>query len=424
MYLPRIVDEELKELLVISGAVLVEGPKWCGKTSTSKNVAMSEFYVADPSGGFQNRNIAQIDPSLPLRGKTPRMIDEWQEVPELWDAVRFEVDSRNEKGQFILTGSSVPPEDRTVHSGAGRISRLKMRTMTLAEMDISTKEVSLQSLFNQENIFGQNPLNLEEIIDIVCKGGWPGALDLDIKQSLRVSREYLKTIAEEDMSRYDGVERDSVKVTRLLQALARNEETLVSNKTLLADAVDLSSPSLTSYLNTLEKMFVLENIPAWSPNVRSKIRLRSSAKRRFVDPSLAVAALGLTPDKLLNDLNTFGFFFESFVARDLLTYAESLGGKVFHYRESKTGKESENSPEKEADLIVEMPDGRWGAFEVQLGANQNDAAAESLLDISKKLIKLGSPAPSCLVVISGTTTIAHKRPDGVYIIPIACLTNK
>jgi predicted AAA+ superfamily ATPase len=417
-YLPRILDSRIDDLLKAFGAVCVEGTKWCGKTWACLAHSNRVYYVADPAGNFQNKRLAELDPPYALEGDIPHLVDEWQEVPGLWDATKFEVDQSREKGRFLLTGSSVPPRVSTVHTGTGRIKRLTMRPMTLAESGDSTAAVSLEALFNGELGRYHENVSLDKIIWLTMRGGWPGALDLNEKSALEIPSHYIDETANKDMSEVDNRKRDSQKVRRLLYSLARNNMAMVTNDTLIKDVLEngavkgFSEPTMISYLGALKKLFMIEELPGWAPKLRSRSRIRASAKKHFVDPSLAVASLSATADTLRSDLNTFGFMFENLVIRDLKVYAEFLGGKLYHYRDA-TG--------LEADAIVELSDGRWAAIEVKLGATQEDEAAESLIAVEKKIVKAGGKPPAFKAAICGVCDFSYQRADGVYVIPITAL---
>lgn len=417
-YRPRLIDTMIHQHLQTFGAVCVEGPKWCGKTWTSLHHANSVIYIGSPENHFQNRTLAELSPDLVLSGEVPRLLDEWQEVPSLWDAVRHSVDQQTEKGQFILTGSATPNHKGVLHSGAGRISRLKMRTMSLVESGHTTGQVSLRALFDEPlQPYVTELVSLDRWIELTIRGGWPGSIDLDFLQARTVPGAYLQTLIEDDMNRVDGVSRNRRKVEMLLKSLARNESTIATNRTINKDIDDeedsVGLRTIVEYLDVLDRLFLLENQPAFNPNLRSSVRVGKSPKRHFVDPSLAVAAMGATPDMLRNDLRTFGFLFEALVERDLRTYAETWGGKLFHYRDAS---------DREIDAVVELPDGRWGAFEIKLGGNQVDQAAEKLVAL-KKWMEADPQArpPAILGVICGIQNVAMTRPDGVLVIPASTL---
>ena len=416
-YRKRVIDEKISKLLKTFGAVCVEGPKWCGKTWTSLNQAESVSYIADPVNSFQNRRMAQISPELVLEGEYPRLIDEWQEVPEIWDAVRFVVDRDGKKGKFILTGSSTPRRKGILHSGAGRIARIRMDTMSLFEMGESSGQVSLLHLFEDEvKPVNTGEVTLKKLIRYVVRGGWPGSMGLDTPDAAKIPGQYLRAVVEDDMYRLDGVRRDIGKVYSLIHSLGRNESTIASNRTLGRDIAaykdeQVEGDTIAEYLDAFERLFLIDNQPAFNPELRSSRRIMKTPKRHFADPSLAVAALSATQTMLLQDLNTFGFIFEALCEHDLKIYASSHEGKLFHFRDDRGN---------EIDAVVELPDGRWGAFEIKLGANQIDDAAKQLLKI-RDIMKKEATEPSVLCVICGMSNMAYKRPDGVFVAPITAL---
>lgn len=416
-YMPRIIDKKINDFMKSFGAVCVEGPKWCGKTWASLNQAKSVSYIADPVNDFQNRRMAEISPELVLEGEYPRVIDEWQEVPEIWDAVRFAVDKDGAKGRYILTGSSTPKRKGILHSGAGRIGRIRMNTMSLYEMGESSGEISLSDLF-QDNVRPviTGDIKLERLIQYAVRGGWPGSRQLNVRDAARIPFQYLQAVVESDMYRLDGVRRDSGKVYALLHSLGRNESTIASNQTIKKDITAyedeaVEKDTIVEYLDAFERLFLIDNQPAFHPALRSSRRALKSPKRHFSDPSLAVAALSASPEMLLQDLNTFGFIFEALCEHDLKIYAESNEGALYHFRDDRGN---------EIDAVVQMPDGRWGAFEIKLGANQIDAAAKELLRI-QTIMEKEATAPSVLCVICGMSNMAYKRKDGVFVIPITAL---
>ena len=418
-YRSRLIDTEIHHHLQTFGAVCVEGPKWCGKTWASLHHANSVVYIGSPENHFQNRTLAELSPDLVLSGEAPRLLDEWQEVPSLWDAVRYSVDQHTEKGRFLLTGSATPNHKGILHSGAGRISRLRMRTMSLVESGYTTGQVSLRALFDEPlKPYVTDTVSLDRWIELTIRGGWPGSIDLDFQQARTVPGAYLQALVEDDMYRVDGVSRNRRKVEMLLRSLARNESMIASNLTLRKDiledeVIDITPKTIGEYLDVLDRLFLLDNQPAFNPNLRSSVRVGKSPKRHFVDPSLAVAAMGATHDMLRNNLRTFGFLFEALVERDLRTYAETWGGKLFHYRDAS---------DREIDAVVELPDGRWGAFEIKLGGNQVEQAAEKLVAL-KQWMEADSQArpPAILGVICGIQNVAMTRPDGVLVIPASTL---
>ncbi len=417
-YLPRLCDNELQQALQSSGAVLIEGAKWCGKTSTASRAAKSTLYMQDPDHTASYLAMADVKPSLLLKGPPPRLLDEWQMAPVLWDAVRFEVDRRIETGQFILTGSAVPSDNVTAHTGTGRISRLLMRPMSLYESRESNGTISLSGLFKgQSDIESISGLTIEQIAFALCRGGWPASVRLKGQAALRTATAYVEAIINHDVSRVDGVEKNPERVRLLLRSLSLNISTMATIKTIMDDmeAFDgsLSDKTISFYLNALRRIFVVEDLPAWSPSLRSKTAIRTSVKRQFVDPSIAVAAMRTNPEGLLRDFNTFGFLFESLCARDIRIYAQACDGDVFHYRD-KNGLES--------DLIVRLRDGRWAAIEVKLGSKQEEIAAENLLRLKSKIDAEKMGEPSFLMVLTGGQ-YAYRRKDGVLVVPIGCLKN-
>lgn len=401
-----------------SGAVLIEGPKWCGKTSTASVAAKSILYMQDPDNSASYQAMADTKPSLLLKGEVPRLIDEWQMAPVLWDAVRFEVDRRGDAGQFILTGSAVPADNVTAHTGTGRFSRMLMRPMSLFESNESNGSVSLGEMFaGNMDIDSMSELSLEKIAFALCRGGWPASVLKNEVSALRMSRDYVEAIINHDVSRVDDVEKNPERVRLLLRSLARNVATLASIQTIKSDIeatdVSISDKTIGSYLNALRRIFVVEDLPAWLPSMRSRSAIRTSAKRHFVDPSIATAVLRTNPDGLLNDFNTFGFLFESLCTRDIRIYAQAIDGDVFHYRD-KSGLES--------DLIVRLRDGRWAAIEVKLGNKQIEEAAKNLLALKAKIDEDKMGQASFLMVITGGQ-YAYRRNDGVLVVPIGCLKN-
>ena len=420
-YLPRIVDTIISEKMSTFGALLIEGPKWCGKTMTASQHCKSIFNLGDPSQNFNNRTLARTDISLVLRGEKPRLIDEWQEVPPIWDAVRMEVDKSNDKGQFILTGSATPNRKGVLHSGAGRIGRLKMRTMSLYESGDSSGQVSLEALCNgrQDNVFiGDRGLN--DIIELIIRGGWPANIGIAAKQAAQVSQDYIQAVIEDDVFLIDGVKRDTSKMLLLLRSLARNESTTATISTLskdveASDGAGIYRTTVNEYLDIFKRMYLTDNTPPFSSELRSSTRLKKAEKRHLVDPSLACALLRASPEKLLNDLNTLGFLFESLCMRDLQVYAESFDAHLYHYQDYNND---------EIDAVIELRDGEWCAFEIKLGAHKIDEAADNLLKIQKKLeADTKARAPKILCVICGLTNAAYQRKDGVFVVPITALKN-
>ena len=412
-YRTRVVDAELVARLRATGAVVLEGPKACGKTATARRVAASEILLdVDPAA----RQAIAVDPRLVLDGPTPRLIDEWQLEPAIWNHVRRAVDDRGQPGQFILTGSAVPADNVTRHTGAGRITRLRMRPMTLFETGHANGAVSLARLLDGDPARSLDPgLKVADLAERVAVGGWPGLLGRTVDESLQATRGYLEEARRVDISRVDGTRRDPTKVGRLLRSLARNVATYASATTLAADALEaddaLKDDTVREYLEALERLMIVEDQPAWAPHLRSKSRLRSAAKRHFVDPALAVAALRATPTRLLHDLNLFGFLFESLVVRDLRVYAQASDAQVLQYRDN-TG--------LEVDAVVETAEGRWAAFEIKLGPGQVDEGATNLLKFAERIDTNKSGQPLVLGVITGFG-YGHVRDDGVAVIPIGAL---
>ena len=419
-YKKRIADEILEKKLKGKGAVLIQGPKWCGKTTTAEQIAGSILYMANPKDKNQNLSLADLSPDLLLNGKTPRLIDEWQIAPKLWDAVRFEVDHRNLEGQFILTGSSVPANmNDVIHTGTGRISWLTMRPMSLYESGESNGSISLNDLFNSNvSQTGINNLSLSDIAYLCCRGGWPRSIFLDKDIALEQPYDYYDAVVNVDISKVDNVERNSERTKNLMKSYARNIGSQASNEKIRNDMISndsfsLDSDTILSYINALKKIFVIEEAPAWNPNLRSKTAIRTSNTRYFIDPSIAVAALGLGPNDLINDLNTFGLIFETLCIRDLRVYAESINGQVYHYRDAS---------DLECDAVIHLRNGSYGLIEIKLGGDKlvNDAA-ENLLKLQSKIDTSKMKNPSFLMILTAQGNYAYRREDGVYIVPIGCL---
>ncbi len=418
-YKNRIIDKKIEKYLSTFGAICIEGPKWCGKTWTSSYHCNSEIYLGDPSGNFQNRSLAEMSPSLVLEGKTPRLIDEWQEVPPLWDAVRHKVDQSINKGQFILTGSSTPNHKGILHSGAGRIARIKMNTMSLYESGDSSGDVSLYDLVNDKmtpKMTGN--VDLRDLIEYIVRGGWPASIGLPIENAALLPKEYLEAVLNDDVFRMDGIKRDINKMRLLLRSLARNESTTVTNKTLKNDIKsiddeDIDVGSIAEYLNIFSRLFIIDNLKPYSTKIRSSVRIKQAEKRHFCDPSLVCALLNITPSMLLNDLETLGFLFEALCERDLKIYAESFGANIYHYQDYRG---------REIDTIIELDDGRWCAIEIKLGANQIESAAENLKTIYKEMKEdPDAILPSVMCIVCGLTSAAYQRDDGIYVVPITAL---
>ena len=418
-YISRISDEKLKLYLRAKGAVLIEGPKWCGKTSSAEEVAGSVLYMQDPDKAAMHKAIAQSKASLLLEGETPRLLDEWQMAPELWNAVRFAVDKRHAVGQFILTGSVIPTRTDDMHTGTGRIARMKMRTMSLYETGDSTGEISLEALFaGIADADGKSSITVEQYAFLINRGGWPAvANEKDERIALTVAADYVEAVANEDISKADGLEKDPNRVKAFLRAISRNISCEARIVTLVNDLVandeSLSHVTVDNYLKALNKIFVIEDLPAWSTKLRSKTTVRTTAKRHFTDPSIAAASLRATPKRLLSDFNTFGLLFESLCIRDLRIYAESIDGSVYHYRD-KNG--------LEVDAIVQLADGRWGGVEIKLGAGEMDKACDSLLKLKQVVDSDRMNEPSFLMLLTGTE-YAFQMKNGIWIVPLGCLKN-
>lgn len=417
-YLKRIADRVLQDRLAASGAVLIEGPKWCGKTRTALENSKSHLFMQDPDKAISYLKAADTKPSLLLKGDTPRLLDEWQTAPVLWDAVRFMVDQRGKSGQFILTGSAVPKDNVVQHTGTGRISRLLMRPMSLYESMESNGSVSLKALFDGETeIDNFSTLTIEQITFAIVRGGWPASIGKSEKIALRHAIDYVEAIINTDVSRVDGIEKNPVRVRALLRSLSRNISTLATIRTIHDDIAmgdtdeSISEKTISQYLRALDRIFVTENLPAWNPALRSKTAIRTSPKRQFVDPSIAAAVLRLTPSRLLEDFNYFGFLFESLCDRDLRIYAEAIDGQVFHYRDASG---------LEADAVIALNDGRWAAVEVKLGSKEIEDAAVHLLELKNKVNTEKMREPSFLMILTGSE-IAYRREDGVYVVPLGCL---
>lgn len=421
-YRKRIADEILKRKLEGKGAVLIEGPKWCGKTTTAEQIAASVLYMDEPEKKEQNITMSETNPRRLLMGETPRLIDEWQLAPKLWDTIRFEVDHRGEPGQFILTGSAVPADTTDItHSGTGRFTFLTMRPMSLYESGDSTGEVSLKVLFDgSADVDGSAHLDMERLSFLVCRGGWPQAVDLRDEIALDQATDYYDAVVHADINRADHVQKDAGRVRRLMRSYARHQGgqvpcTLLAQDVGANEEAPISEETVASYVNALRKIFVVEDMPAWNPNLRSKTAIRSSDTRYYIDPSIAAAALEIGPDDLLNDLKTFGFLFETLCVRDLRVFADALNGGVFHYRD-KDG--------QECDAVIHLKNGRYGLIEIKLGGDRLiEEGAKNLLALDAKLDKDRMRAPSFLMVLTGVGDYAYRRRDGVYVVPIGCLKN-
>ena len=420
VYRKRIADQLLARKLASKGAVLIEGPKWCGKTTTAEQAAKSILYMSDPENEKQNLLMADISPKALLEGTAPRLIDEWQIAPKLWDAVRFEVDHRDGPGQFILTGSAVPASTENIHhTGTGRFSWLMMRPMSLYESGESSGEISLKSLFETPaEITAKNNLSLNEIAFLTCRGGWPGAYSLKDSAALDQAFDYFDAVVKSDISRVDGVKRNPDRVRRLMCSYARNQGTPASLSTIhkdiaANDADSLQEDTVFSYINALKKIFVVEDMAAWNPNLRSRTSIRTSDTRYYVDPSIGIASLGLGPGDLMSDLKTFGLFFETLCVRDLRVFADALDGKIYHYRD-KSG--------QECDAVIHLRNGSYGLIEIKLGGDDLiEEGASALKSFQNKIDTDKMKAPAFLMVLTATGQYAYRRKDGVYVVPIGCL---
>lgn len=420
VYRNRIADQLLKEQLEAAGAVLIQGAKWCGKTTTAVQQAKSIIYMNDPSQSANYIHLAETNISLLLEGDTPLLIDEWQLVPQLWDAARFTIDQRRKTGQFILTGSAVPVDrSKITHTGTGRFAWLTMRPMSLWESEESNGKVSLNSLFNGDVQDCRAPgYDLKRIAYLTCRGGWPGALDLSEKASLKQAYNYLDAVSEQEISDVDSTRRDPMLTKRLLRSYARHQGSQASVASILNDILtnengSTTEATITSYMKALEKIFVIENMPAWNPNLRSKAAIRTSDTRYFVDPSVAAAALRLGPSDLIADLNTFGLLFETLAVRDLRVYADALDGDVFHYRD-KNG--------LECDAVLHLRNGHYGLIEVKIGGEKwIEQGAKNLLSLSKIIDTEKMYEPSFMMVLTAVGDFAYRRKDGIYVVPITCL---
>ena len=417
-YKTRIIDRKIETYLKIFGAISIEGPKWCGKTYSGRNAAKSEFLVANPNGNFNNKQIASLDLNIALEGEKPHLIDEWQEIPSIWDAVRCKVDEKNSKGMFILTGSTSINKSSYFHSGTGRIARLKMRPMSLYESLNSDGKISLKEIcYKKAKNVITGEVSLDKLLDLILIGGWPANIGLSESEGRLAAKEYINSVLKSDIFKVDNIRRDSHKLELLLRSLARNESTTVTNSKLVKDIKDIDSEdinidSITSYLNLINDLYLVENLPPFSNKIRSSLRVKQSEKRHFVDPSLVCALLNVTKEKLLSDFEFLGFVFESLVLRDLLTYVDGFNAKLYHYQDYNND---------EMDAVIELEDGEWCGVEIKLGAHQIDKAAQNLVKINNKIINKGGKGAQALIVICGLTNAAYLREDGVYVVPITSL---
>ena len=424
IYKKRIADGVLQKKLNSSGAVLVEGPKWCGKTTTSEQHAKSVTYVSDPMNLNKNLILAEMNINALIEGEKPQLLDEWQVIPQLWDAVRFAVDHSKGIGQYIMTGSAVPPDEeqqqKIHHTGTGRITRVRMRPMSLWESGESNGAVSLQFLFDnaEVSIFGESEKRLEDIAFLLCRGGWPIATTLDTAYALETAFDYYDAVTNIDISRVDGVKRSPTRTKRLMRSLARHQGTQVTIAGLKADMAAndteaLDVDTVSSYIEVLKKIFVIEDMEAWNPNLRSKAAIRTSDTRYFVDPSIAAAALGIGPEDLINDLNTMGLLFETMAVRDLRIYADALDGGVFHYRDSNG---------LECDSVIHLRNGKYGIGERKLGGeNLINEGAATLNKFASTIDTHKMKEPAFKMILTAVGNLAYKRADGIYVVPISCL---
>lgn len=419
-YRKRIADDILKRKLEGKGAVLIEGPKWCGKTTTAEQIAASVLYMDDPEKKAQNITMAELSPKRLLKGEAPKLIDEWQLAPKIWDAIRFEIDHGGELGRFILTGSAVPADTRDIsHSGTGRFAWLTMRPMSLYESGDSSGEVSLKALFDGEKeIDGGADIEIDRLAFLVCRGGWPQAIDMRDEIALEQAVDYYDAIVHYDINRADNVQKNPERIKRFMRSYARNQGTQIANTEIARDIAVNNEPlmdqeTIASYINALKKIFVIEDMPAWNPNLRSKTAIRTSNTRYYIDSSIAVAALGIGPNDILSDLKTFGFLLETMCVRDLRIFADALGGEVYHYRD-KGG--------QECDAVVHLRNGKYGLIEIKLGGDRLiEEGAINLIAMKAKIDTDKMQAPSFLMVLTGIGDYAYCRHDGVYVVPIGCL---
>ena len=418
-YLPRISDKKLELALKTSGAVLITGPKWCGKTRTAQEASKSALYMQDPDHAEEYKLLANTKPSILLDGETPRLLDEWQDAPVLWNAVRFAVDKRRKRGQFIFTGSVIPPMTDDMHTGTGRISRMIMRPMSLFESGESTGQVSLDGLFDgNTDMAGKSNLSVEQLAYALTRGGWPEAVvEENPDYALQMAYNYLDAVANLDISKIDGVERNPDRVYSLMRSISRNISTQAATATLVRDLFSndesLSNKTVDDYISALKKIYVVDDLPSWSPHLRSKRAIRTTAKRHLSDPSIAAAALNADTSKLLGDFKTFGYLFESLCIRDLRVYSDSINGKVYHYRDQL---------EVEVDAIIQLRDERWGAVEIKMGAGEIEKAAENLIKFRDNIDTDKTPKPSFLMVLTGTE-YAFQMNNGVWVVPLGCMRN-
>ncbi|RJX23791.1 MAG: ATP-binding protein [Acholeplasma sp.] len=412
-YRKRLIEQDIADKMKYSGGVVIEGPKWVGKSTTAELFSKTIIRLQNPITKKQYQTLATISKDEVLAGEKPILFDEWQEVPEIWDFIRLDIDENKSTGSYLLTGSTKKQNLPVSHTGTGRITSITMRPMSLFESGDSSGSVSLESLFNGEVLKPvKSRISINDIAQYICRGGWPGSIDLDTNDQLSVVRDLLESLIKRDVDEVDGIKKDKEKIRKLLRSYARNISTLVTSKTIYQDQINedllLDYKTFDSYVNALQRLFIIENVKAWGPKIKSSSTIRTSDKKQFVDPSIAVAALGLSPEKLKNDFNTFGFFFESICTRDIRIYAQKLKGSVFHYLDSSG---------LEIDLIIELSDGRWAGIEVKMGENEVDKAADNLI----KLASLHQTTKPSFLMIVTNTQLGYQRQDGVYVVPIGCL---
>jgi uncharacterized protein len=418
MYLPRLIEKTIKEKLSYIGAIQIEGPKWCGKSTTASRFASTIIKLQDPIVYTRYKTFATTSRADLLYGNKPILFDEWQKIPEIWDFVRLDIDEQHGKaGQYILTGSTKPKDDPGRHSGTGRIAQIRMRPMSLYESKDSSGEVSLKKLFDEPgyHVRGQSSLTINDQVNLVCRGGWPGLYGQPIKSAINYVKDYYEGLTNTDITDVDGIKRNPNRAKAILRSYARNISTLTDYQTMIRDLENIGEgvdkTTFASYLSAFEKLFVIENIDAWTPSLRRATRIRTSQKKQFADPSIAAIALGATPGELGRDIETFGFFFESMVTRDLRVYLDKIDGNLFYYRDKN---------ELEIDCILKLDDGRWAAVEIKVGGNLLDSAAANLIKLKNKVDTDYMKEPSFLMIIYAGTS-AYRRTDGVYVVPIGCL---
>ena len=415
-YIPRLIETAIKDQMRAAGCVVIEGPKWCGKSTTAERFAKTVVKLRNPLVFKKYGVLASTDGVKLLEGEKPMLFDEWQKIPALWDFIRDDIDTNGGRGQYLLTGSARPIEDGNRHTGTGRFAKIRMRPMSLWESGDSSGQVSLKGLFDRDHdIRGDSVLNFDRIAKLICRGGWPESVGEDERIALLIARNYYRSLTDSDIADVDGIKRNPERARRIMRAYARNVSSIASDKTIMDDIVSndsvLDTKTFSSYINALRKLFAIEDVIAWNPKLRSKTTMRSSDKRQFADPSIAAAALGADPDDIMDDINTMEFLFESLCTRDLRVYAERLGGTIYYYRDN-TG--------LEADAIVHLDNGDWGAVEMKLGGNEIDEAAENLIKLKNKVNTDEMREPRFLMVLTGLS-YAYRRPDGVLVVPIGCL---